>query len=104
MVFKICEGILCSSFYIKEFDVIVHKMYLYCITLLHFWWLYPNSPANLVVEVGTRHIHQILFTDGFEMMQKAWRSLEEVPYYFRGLPSYFKVTRTEKSAIWIQFD
>ena len=23
MVFKICEGILCSSFYVKEFDVIV---------------------------------------------------------------------------------
>ena len=25
MVFKICEGIWCSSFYVKEFDVIVHK-------------------------------------------------------------------------------
>ena len=27
MVFKICEGISCSSFYVKEFDAIVHKKY-----------------------------------------------------------------------------
>ena len=27
MVLKICEGILCCSFYVKEFDVIVHKKY-----------------------------------------------------------------------------
>ena len=25
--------------------------------------LYPKSPANLVVEVGTRHSHQILLVD-----------------------------------------
>ena len=25
MVFKICEGISCSSFYVKHFDAIVHK-------------------------------------------------------------------------------
>ena len=25
IVFKICEGISCYSFYVKEFDVIVHK-------------------------------------------------------------------------------
>ena len=25
MEFKICEGISCSSFYVKEYDVIVHK-------------------------------------------------------------------------------
>ena len=26
-VFKICEGIWCSSFYVNEFDVIVHEKY-----------------------------------------------------------------------------
>ena len=52
MVFKICEGIWCSSFYVKEFDVIVHKknisLYMYNhIKFLPFctphhyrtWWL-----------------------------------------------------------------
>ena len=43
MVFKICEGILCSSFYVKEFNVIVHKKYFPCITLLNFWpFCIPN--------------------------------------------------------------
>ena len=36
MVFKNCEGISCSSFYVKEFDVIVHKKCFPCITLLIF--------------------------------------------------------------------
>ena len=27
MVFKICEGMICSSFSVKEFDFIVHKNY-----------------------------------------------------------------------------
>ena len=49
MVFKICEGISCSSFYVKEFDVIVHKKYFPCITLSNF-------------EVGTRHSHQTLLS------------------------------------------
>ena len=36
MVFKIYEGILCSSFYVKEFDVIVKK-YFPWITLSNLW-------------------------------------------------------------------
>ena len=90
MVFKMCEGVLCSSFSVKELDVIVHKKYFPCITLLNFGHpvphltsesgegilcssfsvkeldvivlgiLYPTSLANLVVEVWTRHCHQIL--------------------------------------------
>ena len=36
-VFKMCEGISCPSFYVKEFDVIVHKKYFPCITLLNVW-------------------------------------------------------------------
>ena len=54
MVFKICYGILCSSFCVKEFDVIVHKKYVPGITLLIFLAiLYPKLLANLVVEMGT---------------------------------------------------
>ena len=39
------------------------KMYFACITLLIFLAiLYPESLANLMVEVGTRHTHQILLS------------------------------------------
>ena len=61
MVFKICEQIPCSSFSVKELDVIVHEKYFPCITILNLAILYPTSLANLVVEVGTRHSHQTLF-------------------------------------------
>ena len=44
-----------------ELDVIVHKKYFPCITVLNFG--YSASPANLVVEVGTRHSHQILLAN-----------------------------------------
>ena len=60
MVFKICEGISCSSFSVKELDVIVHKKYFPYITMFHF----GHSLANLVVEVGTRHCHQTLLIVG----------------------------------------
>ena len=61
MVFKMCEGISCSSFSVKELDVIVHKRYFHCMTLSNVGHSrYPTSLANLVVEVGTRHSHQIL--------------------------------------------
>ena len=63
MVFKMCEGILGSSFSVKELDVIVHKKYFPCIKLLNFGHSVPTSLANLVVEVGTRHCHQILLHD-----------------------------------------
>ena len=60
MVFKICEGISCSSFSVKELDVIVHKKYFPYILCYILAILYPTSLANLVVEVGTRHCHQTL--------------------------------------------
>ena len=53
----ISEGISCSSFYVKEFDVIVHKMHRF-IKFLAI--LYSKSLANLVVQAGTRHSHRIL--------------------------------------------
>ena len=40
---------------------------------------------------------QFEFTHGFEMMRKAWHNIEEMNYRF-------KVTRAEKSTIWIQFE
>ena len=63
MVFNIYEGMSCSSFYVMEFDVIVHRksISLYkpikCLVIL-----YPKSLANVMVEVGTKRGHQILFT------------------------------------------
>ena len=62
MVFKICEGISHSLFSVKELDVIVHKKYFPGITLLDFGHSVPHITNELVVEVGTRHSHQILFS------------------------------------------
>ena len=63
MVFKICEGIPCSSFSVKELDVIVHKKNFLVQLCLILAILHPTSLANLVVEVGTRHSHQTLLVD-----------------------------------------
>ena len=68
MVFKICEGIPCSSFSVKELDVIVHKNIFLVQLCLILAILYPTSLANLVVEVGTRHSHQTLLA--FVRMQE----------------------------------
>ena len=54
MVFNICKGKSCSSFYVKEFDVIVHKKVFSLYDPIKFLAiLYPKSLANLVVEVET---------------------------------------------------
>ena len=39
---KFCEGIPCSSFSVKELDVIVHKKYFACITILNFGHSVPH--------------------------------------------------------------
>ena len=36
---------------------------------------------------------QFEITDGYEIMHKAWSSIEEMPYFFKDHPSNFKVTR-----------
>ena len=78
MVFKICEGISCSSFYVKEFDVIDHKTYFFLYNHIEVLAiLYLKSLANLVVEVGTMHSQQILFATlsiklGFICEGQAW--------------------------------
>ena len=57
MVFKIYEGISCSSFYDKECDVIVHNKIFFLYNPIKFLAiLYPKSLVNLVVEVGTWYI------------------------------------------------
>ena len=43
------------------------------------------------------------FTDGYEMTHIASRGMGEVPYFFQGHASKFKVSRTEKLTIWIWF-
>ena len=43
-------------------------------------------------------------SDGFDMMHKAWWSVEVAPQFSRGHPSNLKITRAEKSMIIIQFE
>ena len=72
-VFKICEGILCFLFYVKEFDVTVNKKYFPCINLLKFW---PCCTQNhLVAEVGTRHSQQILSNQLCRLCISLWYKL-----------------------------
>ena len=60
MVFKICEGMSCSSFNVEEFDIIVHKKVFSLYSPIKFLAiLYPKSLANLVVNVWARHFRQI---------------------------------------------
>ena len=42
------------------------------------------------------------FTDGYEMMHKAWNNIKKLPYCFRGHPSNFKVTQDKKLQILTQ--
>ena len=52
MVFRICEGISCFSFSVKELDVIVHKNYFLIWSYSFLAILYLTSLANLVVGLG----------------------------------------------------
>ena len=45
---------------------------------------------------------QFEFTDGYEMLHKAWNSKERCPIVFQGHPSNFKVTRDKTSPILTQ--
>ena len=46
MVFKMCEGISCSSFSVKELDVIGREKYFPCITLLNFGHYVPRRTSE----------------------------------------------------------
>ena len=48
---KICEGISCSSYSVKELDVIVHKNHFLISPYSFLAILYPTSLANLVVDL-----------------------------------------------------
>ena len=57
MVFKICEGISCSSFCVNKLDVIANENYFLLYNSIKFLAILNlASLANRVVEVGTRHI------------------------------------------------
>ena len=57
----------------KELDVIVHKNYFSCITLLDFWpFCNPTSLEKPAVELETRHSHQILL---IEVPLRLWKTL-----------------------------
>ena len=68
MVFKLCDGIWFSSFSVEELDTIVHKIICLYNPVTFLAILYPTSLANLVVEVGTGHSHQILFMHALNSM------------------------------------
>ena len=57
---KICEGISCSSFYVKELDLIIRENYFLCITLVKLGHSVPHITGEPDGCVGTRHSHQIL--------------------------------------------
>ena len=46
---------------------------------------------------------QFEFANGFEMMRKTWRSIEELSYSFSRLSLKFQDHTGHKSMIWIQF-
>ena len=47
---------------------------------------------------------QFEFTDGFEMVHKAWYSIEEVPYYFSRSSIKFQGHMGWKIDDWIKFE
>ena len=84
MVFEICDGISCSLFYVKEFDVIVHKKVFSLYEPIKFLAiLYPKSLANLVVEVGTGYSHQILLRTTF-FLQMLWMIIQSLSNFHVG--------------------
>ena len=70
MVFKMCEGISCSSFSVKELDVIVCKKYFLCITLLNFGQSVPHLTSE---PGGWGGNHQILLDPQEQISMKFYR-------------------------------
>ena len=70
MVNKICGGIVCSSFSVKELCHCSWELFsLY--NDIKFWpFCTPTSLANLVVEEGSRHSHQILLQQCFRFCDR----------------------------------
>ena len=51
-LFKSCEGIWCSSFYVKEFDVIIRKKISLYNPIIFFYILYPGMLWTKLVVLG----------------------------------------------------
>ena len=49
-------------------------------------WIWPRLGVSGL-------LLQFEFINGYEMLHKAWSSIEEVAFFFQGHPSNFKVTR-----------
>ena len=109
MVFKICEGISCSSFCVKEFAVIVHKKTFSLYNPIKISAiLYPKSSGNLLVEVGTRHSHSTLleiYSHGKDVLVSflssyhIWESSVALSSVM-GNWSYIMVSNAETVSIW----
>ena len=67
MIFTIGEGILCSSFYVKEFDVIVYEKYFPCINLLGSLHLRQWSVTHLMTL--SDFFWAMIFSNAFSYMQ-----------------------------------
>ena len=77
--------------------------------------IFQGHPSNFkvtrdnILKISTRierfwTVIQFEFTNGFEMMHKAWRSIEEVPYCFSGSSIKFHGHAGGKLTIWIQLE
>ena len=57
----------------------------YCFSRSSIKFQGHTGPKKMPILNGIGHFHAVIpveFTDGFEMMHKAWRGIEEAPYNF----------------------
>ena len=76
MVFKICEGISCSSIYVKEFDVNVHKKYFPYVTILNFWLLCTPNHSRTWWLTWELCIVTVSYFHVFPCMKNRWSCKE----------------------------
>ena len=81
----------------------------YCFSRSSIKFQGHTGPKKMPILNGIGHFHAVIpveFTDGFEMMHKAWRGIEEAPIIFRGHPSNFKIIWAKKiddlNPIWLR--
>ena len=69
--FILCQRIWCHC---------SNRLFPYITLNIFFAILYPTSLANLVVEVGTRHSHQVLLKVGHEAISPGKAHMGDMPY------------------------
>ena len=110
IAFKICEGISCSSFYVKEFVVIVYKKQYPSITLLNFWpFCTPNHQRTWWL--GNSHSHLALleiYSPGTDVLVSSlstyhiWKSSMALSSVMANW-SYVMATNAETVSIWWRY-